>query len=280
MLHYKKDGTLDMRYKSSKQYMSNNGGSSKETKGGKSSLLSFFGTVMDFAKTVSDIGESFQQLGSSFDQVNIRQPRESYFIIINGKVKSDCLAAKNGDVKFTAPGVIDKRSKAIKSGKLRLLENGLVDPDCEAYKSQEYVYQRRIFTEEIRDRSKQRAFRRANNMFGNSYEASHVVDLEVATEIMPDLVPSTTKITDLTNQLRVLNDPELLLKESYNQNRVINHDIAKQIINLHKGITNTATPEVKERLLKMVDGIDSLERYRKNDAVIKLRNRLEELSRK
>ena len=167
-MHYKKDGTLDMRFKSSKQAAAGSG------------LLSLLGIAFDVVEGIVGLCECFTGSESSQDQVNIDQPRESQFYIIDGKVKSDCPAVKNGDVKFTASGAIDPKSKAIKSGELRLLGNGFVDPECEAYKNQEYVYQRKIFAQEIRDKNKLRAFMHTTLMIqkNEKLNASQIMPLE------------------------------------------------------------------------------------------------------
>ena len=204
---------------------------------------------------------------------------ESDYYILRGKVMKDCLAVRKGEVILDAFGMVDKRSAAVKRGTLKILESGYVDPDCEAYKSQEKVSQRRIHTEEIRDRSKQSAFRRANNMVGKDCEASHVVDLEVAVAIVPSLVPPDAKITEVCDKLRPLNDPKLLRNESFEQNRKKNPEIAHKIINLHRGKEEKPSPEVKERLLDMANSLDTLDKIDKNDLILKLQARFIELSK-
>ena len=130
MLHYKKDGTLDMRYKTSKEFMAKQA-AKQASQAAKSNIFeekpsnSWFSNLL--TQTLTNNMPSFETSKPSQSYTTEKTKKDSDFYIINGKVKRDCAAVKNGDVKFTASGAIDKRSKAVRSGKLKILENGAID---------------------------------------------------------------------------------------------------------------------------------------------------------
>ena len=245
-LHYKKDGTLDMRYKSSREY-----------------IQSQSGREMTYPNRPTAV------LYSSSD-VKLNK---------DGSVSRRSRAVKSGDITFTSEGRIDPNCRAVRYGRLILDKRGNINQkvhsDLEIRKNPgDYK------TSVYRNQYEQKKFRKENHCT-DEYDASHIVDLEIAQAILKNKKGLYMTESELHNDMKPLNKLLELRPKSVNranrENPDNDHAMAQRIIRLLNGEKVPRTRALDDKIVNMIDAIHSIPSYEMNPTIQYILYRLEQI---
>ena len=214
-LHYKKDGTLDMRYKSSREYIQ---------------------TQMNFQAPQNNY-----EFSKSSSDINYPSSRlyDSTYISLNkdGSLSRRSRAVKSGDITFNHKGKIDSNCRAVRLGYLILDQKG--NPDITVHTDLNIPKNPGDYkTSVYRHPYEQQKFRKETHCT-NDYDASHIVDLEVARAILKKKQDLYLTASELHAAMKPLN--KLLELRPRNVNRANkdnpdnDHAMAQRIIRLLNG---------------------------------------------
>lgn len=131
-LHYKANGTLDMRYSSSKAYVASHGSSygySSSSSSSRSSDLHYRKDGQLDMRYKSSREEVQRQSASVSSPEPSRNMMTNSDIILNrdGTVNKTCKAYRNGDILLCQDGKVDKRCAAYRQGRIILDSEGNID---------------------------------------------------------------------------------------------------------------------------------------------------------
>lgn len=293
-LYFKKDGTLDMRYKSSKDYLEK----ADHPNNSQSSVPKSNETPESPSKTQSPKRHSSQNtikersvddttsLSSPFESplsspVISREKDDSSSTYIspvlslasteiynssdirlnqNGTIDRSSKAVKSGDILFNQDGTVDKRSKAVIAGRLFLDSNG--NPDIKVHTDLEIPKNPGDHkTTVYRDRYQQTKFRKETNC-PQDYDASHIVDLELAREILKSKPGRHPTEAELRQAMKPLNKLLEARPKSINRLNKENPDndrsMAQRIIKIIHGENVIRTRLLDQKLVQMKEALHSI----------------------
>lgn len=208
-LHYKKDGSLDMRYASSKAAVASSIQTTTETSS-ESKTPSLF-------------------------------TKEDIVLNQDGTINKNSRAVKSGDIKFNEDGTIDKRCSAYRQGKIVVGSNGQLDNSV--MNLPERLNTSDLSTKDIRDNYSQQKYREeSRSTQKDKKQVAHITDLEVMMSLLENKPgPHLTK-EQLKEALKPISTRYRMRLTETNQG--YDRDMAQRIIDYHdKYIRNFADVE-------------------------------------
>ena len=263
-LHYKKDGTLDMRYKSSREFIQSH-------------------NPYHPAPNSYDYPNSPSSTAADIDYLNHQSPRlyDSTNIILNkdGSVSRRSRAVKSGDVTFDYHGKIDPNCKAVRYGYLILNQYG--NPDIQFHRDLEIPKNPGDYrTSVYRHPYEQQKFRKENQC-SNDYDASHIVDLEIARAILkmnPNLYLTASELHSAMKPLnKLLEMRPRSVNRANKKNPENDHAMAQRIIRILQGENVRRTRNLDDKILRMIEALHSIPSNEMNYVIKYILDRLESI---
>lgn len=255
-LHYKKDGTLDMRYKSSREFL----------QAQKNFHLN--SDEYQCSSSLSEIDWSNKLYTSSDIKLNR-----------DGSISRRSRAVKSGQITFNEHGKIDRNCEAVRLGFLVLNQKG--KPDLNVHKDLEIPKNPGDYkTSVYRNQYEQQKFRKETKC-PNDYDASHIIDLELARAILKSKRGLYLTASELHEKMKPLN--KLLeqrpryVNRANKENPENDHAMTQRIIELLNGQNIRRTRALDEKILQMIDALYSIPRKEMNPQIKYILDQLERI---
>lgn len=294
-LHYKKDGTLDMRYKSSKEFINSQqklespdlqneqpqiisqtrpqnikespkispkAQSPKKKASNTSKQTKDDTSLIDSPIISRDISDPPQTYISPALSLNPNELYNSSDIKLTqkGTIDRSSKAVKLGDILFNADGTVDRHSYAVLTGRLVLNSEG--NPDTSIHTDIQIPKNPGEYkTSVYRDKYQQKKFRKETNC-PKDYDASHIVDLELARDILKSKPGRHPTEAELRQSMKPLN--KLLEASPQNVNRQNksnpenNRESAQRIIKIIRGEYIIRTRALDQKIIQMKEALHSI----------------------
>ena len=299
-MHYKKDGTLDMRYASSKAFVAS-GGSTKGPSYNQppSNMFSFGSSFNSPSNDFSDLHykkdgsldmryKSSRSYGES--QNYPPAPATSYSppislmtnedIILNGDgtINANSRAVRSGEILLRNDGEIDMGSQAVRSGRVILKSDGKIDAASMNISRRENPANLR--TSVIRDKYAQQKYRKnSQSPYKDDMQVCHIIDLEVTTKLLGSKPGPHLTDAQLREQLKPITSVYLTMRPT-EINQGYDKDMAKRIIALHNGENVTVTRGLAEKINQMKEVMDNIPQHEMNPSLEWIKNEFHKLADK
>jgi len=252
-IHTKSNGTADMRYTSSKEAVK----SGKITKDTVISPPEPFVSPPKPIVSAPKNSDEISQIIAKADGTADMRFKSSKIAVKSGLITKETKIVEKDtcpNIIITTKNVVSKTCKAFRSGYIKLLENGNVDPNCDAAKNGDIILKKdgtiskrtpnyneikrvsmnEITTDQIRDPNMQKKKRDEYHKNGGKkdLEASHIIGLGLSIDLLGDKPGLPLSTEKLKEELKELNSK--LEMRTNHKNRDIdkkNDQKAKDILN-------------------------------------------------
>ncbi|KAK8895122.1 hypothetical protein M9Y10_023564 [Tritrichomonas musculus] len=198
----------------------------------------------------------------------------------DGTIDKSSKAVKSGDISFNPDGSVDRNCKAIRLGYLHL--NSIGNPDLSIHKDLEIPKNPgQHKTKVYRDSYQQKKFRKEVNC-PKDHDASHIVDLELAREILkskPGRHPSEESLRQSMKPLNKLLEARPASVNRPNPSNPDNdHAMALRIMKLIHGERVVRTRALDEKILQMRSALQSIPPEEMNPQIKFILKEIEKIS--